>query len=179
MVRRAQMQKQLDMSSTEADKLLKKAGKMNDQLFNGGGAVTKIIRESRETIEEPEKTISDRDRALAEQAILEETGKTISDRDRATMQGLMSLEERDNIIEAKRLPPARDPYEDRGGYDLPEFLDKALGMKGGGSVASEEYYAEGGAAKKQKRGKSNKHGAFSKGPGQGAMVKGTNFRGIF
>ena len=169
MVRRAQMQKQLDMSSTEADKLLKKAGKMNDQLFNGGGAVTKIIRESRETIEEPEKTISDRDRALAEQAILEETGKTISDRDRATMQGLMSLEERDNI---------RDPFDDRGGV-TPEFLNKALGMKGGGSVASEEYYAHGGAAKKQKRGKSNKHGAFSKGPGQGAMVKGTNFRGIF
>ena len=169
MVRRAQMQKQLEMSPTEADKLLEKAGKMNDQLFNGGGAVTKIIRESRETIEEPEKTISDRDRALAEQAILEETGKTISDRDRATMQGLMSLEERDNI---------RDPFDDRGGV-TPEFLDKALGMKGGGSVASEEYYAEGGAAKKQKRGKSNKHGAFSKGPGQGAMVKGTNFRGIF
>ena len=143
------MQKQLDMSSTEADKLLKKAGKMNDQLFNGGGAVTKIIRESRETIEEPEETISDRDRA--------------------TMQGLMSSEERDNI---------RDPFDDRGGV-TPEFLDKALGMKGGGSVASEEYYAEGGAAKKQKRGKSNKHGAFSKGPGQGAMVKGTNFRGIF
>jgi hypothetical protein len=143
------MQKQLDMSSTEADKLLKKAGKMNDQLFNGGGAVTKIIRESRETIEEPEKTISDRDRA--------------------TMQGLMSLEERDNI---------RDPFDDRGGV-TPEFLNKALGMKGGGSVASEEYYAHGGAAKKQKRGKSNKHGAFSKGPGQGAMVKGTNFRGVF
>jgi len=178
------MQKQLDMSSTEADKLLKKAGKMNDQLFNGGGAVTKIIRESRETIEEPEKTISDRDRALAEQAILEETGKTISDRDRATMQGLMSLEERDNI---------RDPFDDTGmtaDQLNPIFFPKraatrkmpaepARGMKGGGSVASEEYYAHGGAAKKQKRGKSNKHGAFSKGPGQGAMVKGTNFRGIF
>ena len=158
------MQKQLDMSSTEADKLLKKAGKMNDQLFNGGGAVTKIIRESRETIEEPEKTISDRDRA--------------------TMQGLMSLEERDNI---------RDPFDDTGmtADQLNKIFfpkraatrkmpaEPARGMKGGGSVASEEYYAHGGAAKKQKRGKSNKHGAFSKGPGQGAMVKGTNFRGIF
>jgi len=153
MVRRAQMQKQLDMSSTEADKLLKKAGKMNDQLFNKGGtAMPKRIT----------------------------TTETVEEEIPYELEGLMSSEERDNIIEAKRLPPARDPYEDRGGYNLPKFLDKALlGMKGGGSVASEEYYAHGGAAKKQKRGKSNKHGAFSKGPGQGAMVKGTNFRGVF
>jgi len=37
MVRRAQMQKQMDISSTKADKLLKKAKKMNNQMFNEGG----------------------------------------------------------------------------------------------------------------------------------------------
>ena len=52
MVRRAQMQKQLDMSSTEADKLLKKAGKMNDQLFNGGGTAMPKRITTTETVEE-------------------------------------------------------------------------------------------------------------------------------
>jgi len=37
MVRRAQMQKQMDISSTKADKLLKKAKKMNNRMFNEGG----------------------------------------------------------------------------------------------------------------------------------------------
>ena len=38
MVRRAQMQEQMGgISSTKADKLLKKAKKMNDQMFNEGG----------------------------------------------------------------------------------------------------------------------------------------------
>jgi len=38
MVRRAQMQKQMDISSTKADKLLKKAKKMNNRMFEKGGA---------------------------------------------------------------------------------------------------------------------------------------------
>ena len=37
MVRRAQMQKQMDISSTKADKLLKKAKKMNNRMFEKGG----------------------------------------------------------------------------------------------------------------------------------------------
>lgn len=38
MVRRTQMQKQMNLSSTKADKLLKKAREMNEQQFNLGGA---------------------------------------------------------------------------------------------------------------------------------------------
>ena len=38
MVRRTQMQKQMNLSSTKADRLLKKAKKMNEQQFNLGGA---------------------------------------------------------------------------------------------------------------------------------------------
>ena len=38
MVRRAQMQKQMDISSTKADKLLKKAETMNNRMFEKGGA---------------------------------------------------------------------------------------------------------------------------------------------
>ena len=38
MVRRSQMQKQMDISSTKADKLLKKAKKMNNRMFEKGGA---------------------------------------------------------------------------------------------------------------------------------------------
>ncbi len=167
MVRRAQMQKQLEMSPTEADKLLEKAEKMNDQLFNGGGtAMPKRIT----------------------------TTETVEEEIPYELEGLMSSKDRGEIRKI------RDPDDDTGGLtadDLTGYLFPkraatrkmpavpavpavpARGMKGGGSVASEEYYAEGGAAKKQKRGKSNKHGAFSKGPGQGAMVKGTNFRGVF
>jgi len=37
MVRRAQMQKQMDISSTKADKLLKKAETMNNRMFEKGG----------------------------------------------------------------------------------------------------------------------------------------------
>jgi hypothetical protein len=156
------MQKQLEMSPTEADKLLEKAEKMNDQLFNGGG--TAMGRRITETVIEEDSPHE--------------------------LQGIMSSEDRGEIRKI------RDPDDDTG--MTADQLNKiffpkraatrkmpavpavpARGMKGGGSVASEEYYAHGGAAKKQKRGKSNKHGAFSKGPGQGAMVKGTNFRGVF
>ena len=158
------MQKQLEMSPTEADKLLEKAEKMNDQLFNGGGtAMPKRIT----------------------------TTETVEEEIPYELEGLMSSKDRGEIRKI------RDPDDDTGGLTADQlnkiFFPKraatrkmpavpavpARGMKGGGSVASEEYYAEGGAAKKQKRGKSNKHGAFSKGPGQGAMVKGTNFRGVF
>lgn len=38
MVRRTQMQKQMNLSSTKADRLLKKAKKMNEEQFNLGGA---------------------------------------------------------------------------------------------------------------------------------------------
>ena len=38
MVRRTQMQKQMNLSSTEADRLLKKAKKMNEEQFTLGGA---------------------------------------------------------------------------------------------------------------------------------------------
>ena len=38
MVRRTQMQKQMNLSPSEADKLLKKAREMNEKQFNLGGA---------------------------------------------------------------------------------------------------------------------------------------------
>ena len=42
MVRRTQMQRQMNISSTKADKLLKKAKKMNNRTFNEGGLDMKL-----------------------------------------------------------------------------------------------------------------------------------------
>ena len=57
MVRRAQMQKQMDISSTKADKLLKKAKKMNNRMFEKGGVKMAEKKSEKPKTKKPSKRL--------------------------------------------------------------------------------------------------------------------------
>ena len=89
MVRRTQMQKQMNLSSTKADRLLKKAKKMNEEQFNLGGAgmkddAMKKVIITKKTIElDPSE-----DRHMADGGLAETDRKTlVQDGDSEGMRG--------------------------------------------------------------------------------------------
>lgn len=154
MVRRAQMQKQMDISSTKADKLLKKAKKMNNQMFNEGGV--KMTKKGEDPLEGFEFT-GETDNKGNLQIKNKKTGKTsilLPGGDSVYPSGKEIERNMGGTAQMKAIPE-----ENKGLPKLPKEVRNKMGyMKDGGTAQNNN-------AKKSR--------------GAGAMIKGTTFRGVY
>ena len=150
MVRRAQMQKQMDISSTKADKLLKKAKKMNNEMFNEGGANMAKAEKNEDPFEGDKPTGKTDEKGRPQYR--RPDGTTYfrapggdDEKIRRNMGGTAQM---------KAIPEGN-----KGLPKLPKEVRNKMGyMKDGGTAQSNN-------AKKSR--------------GAGAMIKGTTFRGVY
>ena len=201
MVRRAQMQKQMGgISSTKADKLLKKAKKMNNQMFNEGGV--KMTKKGEDPFK-GDKPTGKKDKKGRKQ-YKRPDGSTYfrlpGGDEKRNVGGILDLLKPSmgaatgsgQSIEQKGMPRRIKKIKPKGQKGMPkrtkkiELKEKKL-SEGGAlkAIPSENkglpnlpkevrnkmgYMKDGGTARSNNANKSR---------GAGAMIKGTTFRGVY
>ena len=152
MVCRAQMQKQMGgISSTKADKLLKKAKKMNDQMFNEGGVKMAKAEKNEDPFEGDKPT-----------GKTDEKGRPQYRRPDGTTYFRLFGGDDEKKVRRNMGGTAQMKAIPEGNKGLPK-LPKEVRNKMG-------YMKDGGTARSNNAKKSR---------GAGAMIKGTTFRGVY
>ena len=186
MVRRAQMQKQMGgISSTKADKLLKKAKKMNNRMFNEGGVkmaekkskkpkTKKNLPFGMDEVFDIKKEFKKIPKKMAKGGVGEDPFKGDKPTGKKDKKGRQQYKRPDGSTYF-RLPGGDDEKIKRNMGGTAQMKAIPEGNKGLPKLPKEVrnkmgYMKDGGTARSNNAKKSR---------GAGAMIKGTTFRGVF